>query len=381
MTGIIYARYSSDNQREESIDGQIRECKEFAEKNDIRIIDTYIDRALSAKTDNRPSFQQRIKDSSNGSLIALPVTVMTRRILKKNGVKVISATEAISSGAEGILLESMLEGYAEYYSAEFAEKINRGLTENALKCKYNGGSVALGCVIDDEQHFQINPTLAPVVLNIFNDYLSGKTQKEIRDELNNKGLKNANGREFTINNISKILTNRRYVGNYIYKDVVIENGIPAIVPNDVFDKVQEMIATNKRAPSRHKAVDDYLLTTKLYCGKCKSFMVGESGNARGRRYSYYKCVNTKRNKTCDKKAVKKDWIEDIVIYQVMKFIDDDSLVELLVNKILSIQGKESPMLKSLKKQLAQTDTAIENMLNAIEQGIITKSIKKRLDEL
>lgn len=381
MTGIIYARYSSDNQREESIDGQIRECKEFAEKNDIRIIDTYIDRALSAKTDNRPSFQQMIKESSNGSLIALPVTVMTRRILKKNGVKVISATEAISSGAESILLESMLEGYAEYYSAELAEKINRGLTENALKCKYNGGSVAFGYMIDDEQHFQINPTLAPVVLNILNDYLSGKTQKEIREELNNKGLKNANGRDFTINNISKILTNRRYIGNYINKDVVIENGIPAIVPNDGFDKVQEMIAVNKRAPSRHKAVDDYLLTTKLYCGKCKSFMVGESGNARGRRYSYYKCVNTKRNKTCDKKAVKKDWIEDIVIYQVMKFIDDDSLVDLLVNKILSIQGKGSPMLKSLKKQLVQTDTAIENILNAIEQGIITKSTKKRLDEL
>ena len=317
MTGIICARYSSDNQREESIDGQIRECKEFAEKNDIRIIDTYIDRALSAKTDNRPSFQQMIKESSKGLFDVIIVWKLDRfarnrydsahykNILKKNGVKVISATEAISSGAEGILLESMLEGYAEYYSAEFAEKINRGLTENALKCKYNGGSVALGCVIDDEQHFQINPTLAPVVLNIFNDYLSGKTQKEIRDELNNKGLKNANGREFTINNISKILTNRRYIDNYIYKDVLIENGIPAIIPNDVFDKVQEMIVVNKRAPSRHKAVDDCLLTTKLYCGKCKAFMVGESGNARGKRYSYYKCVSTKRNKTCDKKAVKK----------------------------------------------------------------------------
>lgn len=91
MTGIVYARYSSDNQREESIDGQIRECREFAEKNDIRIIDTYIDRALSAKTDNRPSFQQMIKDSSKGlfdmlssfgSLTALLVTVMTRHIIK-----------------------------------------------------------------------------------------------------------------------------------------------------------------------------------------------------------------------------------------------------------------------------------------------------------
>ena len=134
MNGVIYARYSSDNQREESIDGQIRECKEFAEKNDIRIIDTYIDRALSAKTDNRPSFQQMIKDSSKGLFDVIIVWKLDRfarnrydsahykNILKKNGVKVISATEAISSGAEGILLQSMLEGYAEYYSAELAEK-------------------------------------------------------------------------------------------------------------------------------------------------------------------------------------------------------------------------------------------------------------------
>ena len=156
MTGIIYARYSSDNQREESIDGQIRECKEFAEKNDIRIIDTYIDRALSAKTDNRPSFQQMIKDSSKGLFDVIIVWKLDRfarnrydsahykNILKKNGVKVVSATEAISSGAEGILLESMLEGYAEYYSAELAEKINRGLTENAMKCKFNSDPITFG---------------------------------------------------------------------------------------------------------------------------------------------------------------------------------------------------------------------------------------------
>ena len=156
MTGIIYARYSSDNQREESIDGQIRECKEFAEKNDIRIIDTYIDRALSAKTDNRPSFQQMIKESSKGLFDVIIVWKLDRfarnrydsahykNILKKNGVKVVSATEAISSGAEGILLESMLEGYAEYYSAELAEKINRGLTENAMKCKFNSDPITFG---------------------------------------------------------------------------------------------------------------------------------------------------------------------------------------------------------------------------------------------
>lgn len=149
----------------------------------------------------------------------------------------------------------------------------------------------------------------------------------------------------------------------------------------MFDKVQDLLAVNKKVPSRHKAVDDYLLTTKLYCGKCMSFMVGESGNAKGRRYAYYKCVNTKRNKTCDKKPVKKDWIENIVISQVVQFINNDDLIEKLINKIMSMQDKESTTLKVLKKQLSQTDKAIKNMISAIEQGIITKSTKSRLDEL
>lgn len=151
MTGVIYARYSSENQREESIEGQLRECKEFAKKNDIQIVGSYIDRALSAKTDNRPEFQRMIKESSGSLFDVIIVWKLDRfarnrydsahykTLLRKNGVKVISATEAISDGAEGILLESMLEGMAEYYSVELAEKTLRGMTENALACKSNGG--------------------------------------------------------------------------------------------------------------------------------------------------------------------------------------------------------------------------------------------------
>ncbi len=208
MNGVIYARYSSDNQREESIDGQLRECKAFAEKNDIRIIDSYIDRALSAKTDNRPAFQQMINDSSKGLFDVIIVWKLDRfarnrydsahykNLLKKNNVRVISATEAISEGAEGIILESVLEGMAEYYSVELAEKINRGLTENALKCKYNGGSLALGYRIDSEQHYQIDPMTAPIVREIFESYKSGMTQQEIADSLNNKGFRTQRGSKF-----------------------------------------------------------------------------------------------------------------------------------------------------------------------------------------
>ena len=139
MTAVIYARYSSDNQREESIEGQIRECTAYAEKNGITIVKHYIDRALSAKTDNRPEFQQMIKDSEKRLFDIVLVWKLDRFArnrydsaryktqLKRNGVKLVSATEVISAGPEGIILESVLEGYAEYYSADLSEKVVRGM--------------------------------------------------------------------------------------------------------------------------------------------------------------------------------------------------------------------------------------------------------------
>ena len=158
MTGVIYARYSSDNQREESIEGQIRENTAFAEKNGIVIVGHYIDRAVSAKTDNRPEFQRMIRDSAKKTFDVVIVWKLDRfsrnrydsakykAALKKNNVRVVSATEAISEGAEGIILESVLEGMAEYYSADFAEKVTRGLTENALKCRFTVATVRAYCL-------------------------------------------------------------------------------------------------------------------------------------------------------------------------------------------------------------------------------------------
>lgn len=155
MKAVIYARYSCDNQREESIEGQLRECKAFAERKGFKPVGTYIDRAMSAKTDNRPEFQRMIKESANEFFDVVIVWKFDRFVrnrfdsahykatLRKNGVKVISATEVISEGAEGIILESVLEGYAEYYSAELSEKVIRGMTDNALKCQYNGGSLTI----------------------------------------------------------------------------------------------------------------------------------------------------------------------------------------------------------------------------------------------
>lgn len=191
MNAVIYARYSCDNQREESIEGQLRECRAFAERNNYTLIDTYIDRAMSAKTDNRPEFQKMIKDSAKGQFNAIIVWKLDRfarnrydsahykAMLRKNGVKVVSATEVISEGAEGIILESVLEGYAEYYSAELSEKVIRGMTENALKCQYNGGFVPVGFKIDENKHYQLDELVAPLVREAFMMYVNGKPIKNI----------------------------------------------------------------------------------------------------------------------------------------------------------------------------------------------------------
>lgn len=281
MNAVIYARYSSDNQREESIEGQLRECKVFAEKNDIQIVSTYIDRALSAKTDNRPDFQRMVKDSEKGLFDTVIVWKIDRfarnrydsahykALLRKNGVKVMSATEIISDTAEGILLESLLEGMAEYYSADLAEKVIRGLTENALKCKYNGGTLPIGYTVDSEQFFQIDPLTAPAVLQAFKSYAEGASMQEVTDQLNIKGVRTKRGGKISINSVTRMLHNRKYIGEYKYRDIVQSGGIPAIVPHDLFDRVQERMITNKKAPAKHKAEDEYLLTTKLFCGKCQ----------------------------------------------------------------------------------------------------------------
>jgi len=394
MKAVIYARYSSDNQREESIEGQLRECKVFAEKNGITILTTYIDRALSAKTDNRPEFQRMIKDSAKKLFDVIIVWKLDRfarnrydsahykAILRKNSVKVVSATEPISDDATGILLESLLEGYAEFYSAELAEKVKRGLTENALKCKWNGGGLPVGYYIDSERHLQIDPATSPFVLEAFKRYAGGATILNLVQWLNDNGVQTYRKRPFRIDAVNRLLKNRAYIGEYKCGEIVIPGGVPAIVPPELFERVQECLAKNKKAPARHKAEDDYLLTTKLFCGKCGVYMVGESGTSHTMKvHHYYKCVTAKKRQGCNKKTVKKDWIENIVIEQAVRLLTDENLLDKIADIVMDLQKRENTALPLLRKQLAEAEKGIENMLNAIQQGILTPSTRKRLDDL
>lgn len=395
MKAVIYARYSSDNQREESIEGQIRECTDYANRNDITILSTYIDRALSARTADRPEFQRMIRDSEKKLFDVVLVYKLDRfsrdrydsahykRILKKNGVRVLSAKENISEGPEGIILESMLEGYAEYYSAELSEKIHRGQKENALKGKNNGGGIPLGYQIDKAtQKLIIDSETAPIVVETFKRYAEGETIREIIADFNNRGLKTSRGRAFTHSSFNTMLKNRKYIGEYSYQDVVIPNGVPAIVPDDLFYRVQQRMEKNKHAPAMSKAHEDFLLTTKLFCGKCERLMVGESGTSRtGAKHYYYKCGGAKRKKDCDKKAVKKDWIERTVIKLTIDRVLKEHEMNRIADTIVAMQNQEDVTLPALRRQLAEVEKGIENMLNAIQMGVLTSSTKERLESL
>ena len=398
MTAVIYARYSSDSQREASIEGQLRDCKDYAEKNGITVVGTYIDRAYSAKTDDRPDFQRMIKDSGKKIFDVVLVWKLDRFArnrfdavnykyqLEKNGVHLVSAMEPISQGPEGIMVESMLIGMAEYYSAELALKVARGERENALQCKYNGGIVPLGFTIGKEDRlYHIDPETAPIVQEIFTRYADGEPAEKIAASLNERGLRTRTGKPFVKNSFFQIFRNRRYIGEYRYKDIVTPGGIPAIVDKDLFDRVQQRFEQNRIAHGRPAKEDvSYLLTTKLFCGKCGTLMGGESGTSHmGNTYYYYKCGNAKRHGKahCDLKAIRKEPLERFVVETAIKVIFSDEIIERLIDLVMEAQQKENTRLPVLKDQLRDTEKRLANLLEAIEQGILTPTTKQRLDEL
>ena len=395
MNAVIYARYSSDSQREESIEGQLRECTEYAERNGITILRSYIDRALSARTADRPEFQNMIKDSEQKLFDVVLIWKLDRfsrdrydsahykRILKKNGVKVISVKENISDGPEGIILESMLEGYAEYYSAELSEKIHRGQKENALKGRNNGGGIPLGYLLGNEQKLVLDPVTAPIVREIFQRYADGEIVRTIVEDFNRRGLKTKNGKPFSPNSFNRILKNRKYIGEYQYQDVIIPGGVPAILSDDLFYRVQARLEKNKRAPATAKADVDYLLTTKLFCGTCELLMVGESGTSstKGVKHYYYKCGGAKRKLGCKRKAVRKHWIERAAVLVTVQRVLRDEEISRIAEAIVALQEKEDTSLPAMRQQLTECEKAIDNMLNAIQMGVLTASTKERLEKL
>ncbi len=360
----------------------------------MTIVDTYIDRAFSAKTDNRPEFQRMIKDSARGAFDIVLVWKLDRfarnrydsayykNTLKKNGVRVMSVRETIVEGSEGILLEAVLEGYAEFFSAELAEKVTRGMKENALKGLWNGGNTPYGYIINAEHKLDIDPTAAPIVEEIFRMCCDGMTIKQITRVLSERKITRRNGKPLLYNAVRYILTNRVYIGEFNHMGVKIENGTPRIVSDELFNGARAEIAKNAHAPARHTAKDDYLLTTKLFCGKCGAMMVAQAGTSATNKtvYRYYECVRHKKH-LCDKKNISKEKLENFVVQKTMEFLQRDEIVERLSEMLYKLQFTENTMLPRLEEQLKEKEKEIENILSAVQKGYAPDTLLKRLGEL
>jgi len=381
MNVVKYARYSSHSQTVQSIEGQLKVCREYAERNGMTVIREYVEEAVSGTTDDRPVFQQMIRDSSTGAFSGVIVYQLDRfarnrydsaiykHMLKKNGVRVYSAKENIAEDASGILIEGVLEAMAEYYSAELSQKIKRGMEINVTKGKATGGNVALGFKLDENKRFVIDEEGAAIVRLVFEMYANGKSIIEICRYLNSKGYKTSRGVAFNKNSLRVMLRNKRYLGIYTYKGEETDVRIPQIIPNELFERVQMMLEKNKKAPARAKAKAKYLLTTKMFCGHCKEPMTGESGTSKtGKMYHYYKCVLA-RQKKCTKKPVRKEYIEDLVVAQCRQLLTDEN-IDKIVKEVMAIYEKEqaSSEMNRLKKVLKELERKKTNLINAIAES-------------
>ncbi len=411
MNVVIYARHSpGPNQNEHSIDGQLEVCYEFAKRNGYNIIGEYIDREISGKSDNRPEFKQMIEDSSKKQFQGILVYQLDRfarnrydsshykHKLKQNGVRVFSAKENISEDASGILMESVLEGMAEYYSVELSQKIKRGMHTNAKKCYYNGGSVPLGYKLVtaevlkghndkkiEKKTFAIDEVKAIIVQKIFEMYSNGSTMADIIRYLNEKGEKTSRCNEFNKNSLRKMLLNRKYIGYYSYDGKETKDGIPSIIDEETFYKVRERMLKNKEAPQRARAKTQYLLTTKLFCGNCNSMMVGYSGTSHtGKLHCYYGCKGSWSEK-CTRKGVLKEFIENLVVTQAREILTNE-VIDYIANTVvkLSEKEKEKTRIKALEKALRKNEKAKSNLFDSIKEcGIdsVRKSIFEEIEKL
>ena len=401
MDVVIYTRYSSTKQNETSTEAQIKEVCNFCERNNYNVIKIYSDEAITGKTDDRPEFLKMIEDSSKGKFQGIVVYQLDRFArnrydsaiykakLKRNGVKVYSAKENISDDASGIVMESVLEGMAEYYSVELSQKVKRNLELNAEKGFFNGGYAPWGYRVEEVQFSNytkkklvIDPEIAPVVKEIYEMRASGVKLLDIVDYLNKKGYKTIQGKEFQKTSLQRIFTNKRYIGTSIYNDKEFPNTIPAIIDEELFNKVQEVVNKNKYAPAMAKAKEEYILTTKIFCGHCKEAMTGTCGtSATGVIYNYYICNGVKKKK-CHRKNISKKLIEDFVVDECRKILTSKNIT-MIAKKVYEICKKEnsqSSLLKLLKKQMNTINRNIENLIKAIESGQNADLINDRITE-
>ena len=392
MNAVIYARFSSSAQREASIEQQINVCTSYAQQNGYTIVQTYSDRALTGRTDQRPQFLQMIKDAREGRFCAVIVYALDRfsrdkydsarykHDLRQNGVRVVSATEPITDNPSGILIESVFEGLAQYYSAELSQKIRRGNEDNAKKCLASG-SVPFGFQRGKDGRYEIHPEEAEIVREIFQRVGSGETYAAICRDLNGRGIKTKHGASWNRSSFNTILSNQRYIGTYLSKYHVQEDAIPQIVEKELFYKVQT-IGHTKNGP-RRTPNGYYSLTGKLYCGICGDAMTGISGTSKSGKLCYYYSCHSHRAHKCNQRNIPRDQLEGTICRAIWDDVLSDDATRWMAHQTMIDQDKirEDSDLDIIRTELAQVKSQKTNIMNAIKAGIFTASTRDELLKL
>ena len=390
-TAVIYARYSSTNQTEQSIEGQVHVCEDYAKRSNIIIVDSYIDRAISGTTDERESFQKMLKDSNNKKWNYVLVykldrfarnkyeAAIHRKHLKDNGIKLLSAMENIPETPEGVLLESLLEGMNQYFSEELAQKVSRGLHESRMK-GHCIGSVPYGYIKENKKLY-ISQEEAEILTRIYKDYANGKTILQICRDLENENITNK-GQRFIPQTIRHFLQRKLYTSEYEINGNQYNNIYPQIITNELFIKVKERMDKN-RYGCRKDNHEIFRLKDKIFCGYCNKKMYPVSAiSSNGQHLRYYNCIGTKKD-NCNNKRMYKDFIEGVIDKFLIEQFNTPKNLEILTEKIFEVHKKRmssNTSLNTLKNDLQKVNTAIANIMSAIEKGIFTETTKARLEE-
>lgn len=390
--GVIYARYSSHNQREESIEQQIDACRAFAAENDIRIVDIYADKAISGKTDKRASFQRLMRDAERRKfevVVAYKSNRIARNMfnaltyenrLADYGIDTLYAKEEFGNTAAGRFALRTMMNVNQFYSENMSEDIRRGLKDNAEHLLVNG-NLPYGYIRGENQKHAVDPEKAAVVREIFERYSHGERFISIAQDLNARGYKTKNGNPWNKGSFHRMLKNDIYIGTYRNCGVVVENAIPPIIDRALFDAVQAKL--DERRPYAKNY--NYLLTGKLFCGHCGSPMVGTSGKTVNGAplYHYYSCQGKRLRHDCEKAHEIQEELERRVADLTRNIVLQDEFIEWIAEQAVSVQrlNANEAEISRMESAKREKEKAVKNILTAIEQGIFTASTKDRLLEL
>jgi hypothetical protein len=276
---------------------------------------------------------------------------------------------------------------AEYYSAELAQKIRRGMHENALKCKSTGAGIPLGYTVDPETKlFQEDPEGAQAVRTIFDMYIAGESNAAICAFLNGRGFKTAKKNAFNKNSVNHIIANRKYLGEYSYNGVTTPGGMPQIISEEVFAMAQAEHAKRKTRRTKPAPKGEYLLAGKLFCGHCKTAMIGVSGTSKtGAKHYYYYCPNNRApKKDCCKKQISRDDLETRVVDLTLEYVLRRDVLENVSRAVWELQSENDTTKEELKlyeTNLRDNKKAVDRVIQAIEAGVDPKTLVDRMRAL